>query len=180
MKRLISIAAIVLASVIFSGCLSYRVSPSARQVNVNDEFTVDVVLDRCLGPFEIGGQEVKYCSDADDIYGMAFDLNYDPALLEVMDVDVSSGSLSGATVRTGFRNSASENGKLVVGISKQGQTPGEEAGGLIATVTFRAKASGSTDLVFDDPHVIDSQGRFYVGWPTFQAGLHSGTVFVDP
>lgn len=180
MKKLISITAVMLISLLISGCLSYRVSPPSRQVNVDDVFTVDIVLDRCLGPFQIGGQEVKYCSDADDIYGMAFDLNYDPALLELVEVDVSSGALSGATVRTGFRNSASENGNLVIGISKQGQVPGEKAGGLIASVTFRAKASGTSDLVFDDPHIIDSLGRFYVGWPTYQAGLHSGTVFVDP
>jgi hypothetical protein len=180
MKKLSLISMLVLFSVFFSGCISYWIFPEDREVSANEEFTVDVVLDRCLGPFEVWGEEVSYCSDTSDVYGVAFDLNYDPALLEVMEVDVSKSVLSGATVRTGFRNSDVENGKLVVGISKQGQVSGETGEGLVATITFRAKAAGTTDLVFDDPHLIDSKGRFYVGWPTFQAGLHSGMVTVLP
>ncbi len=100
--------------------------------------------------------------------------------LELVEVDVSSSVLSGATSHIGFRNSDAENGKLMVGVSKQGQTSSQQGDGVLAVVTFRAKQTGTTDLVLKAPHLVDSQGEFYVGWPTYQAGLHHGFVSVSP
>jgi len=178
MKKVSLIMAIIFCSACLSGCLSFWVFPGETEVMQNEEFTVEVGLDRCLGPFEVMGKKVEYCSDASDVYGAAFDLNYDPSVLELVDVDVSSGVLSGATSRIGFRNSDTENGKLVVGVSQEGQTSGQQGAGVLAVVTFRAKQSGTTDLVLKDPHLVDSNGEFYVGWPTYQAGLHHGFVTV--
>jgi len=180
MKTRMILFAVLALSAFLTGCISYSVSPSDKSVNVNDDFSVDIELDNCLGPVEILGFTLGNCVDTGDVYGVAFDMNYDHTVLQLQGVDTSSSVLSDVSVTTGFRNSASENGKLVVGISKQGQVAGEEGRGIIATINFRAIAEGDTYLTFNDPHLLNSQGEFYIGWPLYMARLMEGFVSVAP
>jgi hypothetical protein len=166
----------VLSFALFAGCIQYVVDPNSVTANADDTFVVDVVIDHCWGPL----YDHWYCTATDDVYGAGFDLNYDPAVLEYQSIDLTDCVISGATVLTGFRNSGTDNGKLVVGISKSGQVAGEPASGIMASITFKAKAAGTTELSFADPHLVDSTGKFYVGWPIYFASLHKATVTVNP
>ncbi len=182
MKSRMIFIAVILCSAFLMACIRYSVSPPDKTVNLNDTFSVDIKLNNCLGPVEILGVTMpwEYCADTSDVYGVGFDLNYDDTIIEFQSVDISSSVLSGATVATGFRNSATENGNLVVGISKQGQVAGEEGKGIIATIEFQAIGAGDTDITFADPHLLNDQAESYVGWPFYWARLRKGSVEVSP
>jgi len=161
---------------LFAGCIKYEFDPAEISADKDDSFTVDIIVDHCWGSI----YEYRFCTATDDVYGVGFDLNYDPAVLEFQSISLSECVLSGATAVTGFRNSGADNGKLVVGISKSGQVGGEPGSGIMASITFKAKAAGQTELSFADPHLVDSAGQFYVGWPFYLATLNQASVTVNP
>lgn len=177
MKKHIIVLSLIIATILSSGCVVYMISPGEITAANNSTFTVDIALDHCVAiPFT-----KKYmCTDTNDVYGVAFDLNYDQNIIRFQSIDVSGGALSNVATKTGFRNSQTDNGKLVVGISKQGQVPGEQGQGRIATITFQAVSVGNTTLTFVDPHLIDSTGKFLVGWPFYAASLKKASVTIEP
>lgn len=172
-----SLLGLIMVTILTSGCIVYMIDPGEITANNSSTFTVDIVLDHCLPiPFT-----KKYmCTDTNDVYGVAFDLNYDPSVIRFQSIDVSGGVLSNVTATTGFRNSQTDNGKLVVGVSKQGQVPGEQGQGKVATITFQAVSAGNTTLTFVDPHLVDSTGKFLVGWPFYWASLKQASVTITP
>jgi len=173
------ITALALAGMLLlAGCVQYIASPSPINAHPNDTFTVSIALDHCIGPIPLVHSYI--CMDTSDVYGVGFDLQYDPAVIQFQSVDVSGSVLHSVAAKTGFRNSATDNGKLVVGVSKLGPVPGEEGQGLIATVTFKAVAPGATQINFADPHMVDSTGKFLIGWPWYAATLVPASVTVTP
>ena len=162
-----------------SACIKYTLAPESSAVAKDGTVQVQVGLDHCL-PFQFGGKPHSLCAGTDKVYGMGFDLDYDPAILEFQSLDLAGGALHNSTAVTAFRNSAVDNGQLVVGISKLGQVPGEPVQGMVATITFKAKEAGVTKLTFRDPQLLDSAGKYYVGWPYYSATLQKAQVTVSP
>jgi|GEM_PF-1744053 len=162
---------IILTCFLIMGCIEYELSPTEISVNNGNSFTVDVVIDRCITIPVVGAQ---FCTSTDDVYGVGFDLNYDSSKIRFQSITLTGGILEGDSVITAFRNSSTENGKLVVGISKNGQVSGEDVYGKIATISFQAVGAGSTEITFSDPHMLDSAGDPYVGlfkWAILKTGL---------
>ena len=164
---------------LLASCVYYEVVPAQDSLAVGETVRVDIYLHHCWH-FELFGKEVYKCKDTSDVYGVGFDLNYDSSILQYQDIDLSNSVLSGATAVVGFRNSSSDNGKLVVGVSKQGQVSGEPGEGIIATIILQANSSGTVELTLDDPYLLDNQGNFYVGWPFYWAGLRGSSITVNP
>lgn len=164
-----------LGVLLLAGCIQYSVAPSETTVHPSDSFTVDIQIGHCL---QVLGK--THCLDVGNYYGAGFDLNYDPEIIRFQNISVAGSVWSGTTAVTGFRNSSTDNGKLVVGISKQAQVAGQLTDGTIAIVTFQAIGAGSTRLDFADPHLVDNQGNILVGWPSYQAILQGSTVSVVP
>lgn len=179
MLKRVKVVGIFMVGIFFlSACIQYQLEPGEISVAQNNSFEVEVHLDNCI---EVPFFEVKiYCKDVSDIYGVGFDLNYDSNVIRFQGISLTGSVLSGATAVTGFRNSGTDNGKLVVGISKQGQVSGEPGAGKIATITFQAVSEGTTELNFADPHLVDSTGKFLVGWPWYWASLGKASVSVSP
>ena len=172
-----SLLGLIMVTILLSGCVVYIIDPGEITANNNGTFTVDIVLDQCVPiPFT----RKFMCTDTNDVYGVAFDLNYDSNVINFQSIDVSGGVLANVTATTGFRNSPTDNGKLVVGISKQGRVPGEQGQGKVATITFKAVSAGNTTLTFVDPHLVDSTGKFLVGWPLYAASLKQASVTIAP
>jgi len=162
---------------LLASCVYYEVVPAQDSLAVGETVRVDIYLHHCRH-FNLFGKKVYRCKDTSDVYGAGFDLYYD--LLSYQQTDLSNSVLSGATAAVGFRNSSTENGKLVVGVSRQGQVAGEPGEGIIATIIFRANNSGTTELTLDDPYLVDSQGNFYVGWPLYWIGLRGASITINP
>lgn len=115
------------------------VAPSQSALAVGATLTVDVVL----------------ASQAADLYGAAFDLSYDPRVLEFQSAQQTSRFLSGAKSYFEFKNG--QPGTLVVGISKEGAVPGDAGQGPLARFVFVAKGAGRTSLALGDVALLTSQ-----------------------
>jgi hypothetical protein len=88
---------------------------------------------------------VRANSLSDSIYGAAFDLTFDPALLTYVaytagDFFEKSGAVTYAV--------ATRSDRLIVGVS--GQKPGASGAGAVVTFHFKAKASGSSATTFEN------------------------------
>ena len=178
-KKLL-VLALGMVFIALQGCApQYTISPADTTAAKDATFNIDIGLDHCVD-IKIGRRHRFFCGDTSDVYGVAFDLNYDPAVVQFQSISVAGSVLSGTAAVTGFRNSAVDNGKLVVGISKSGQVAGESGQGKVATITFKALAAGSTQLTFKDPHLVNSSGKFLVGWPWYAATLQKANVTVTP
>jgi len=176
-KRMILAAS--MGWLLLSGCIQYTLAPENSTVAKDGVVQVQVGLDHCLR-LQVGKKMRNFCAGTNDVYGLGFDLNYDPVILEFQSLDLQGSALRNSTAITAFRNSTGDNGKLVVGISKIGPVSGELVQGLVATVIFKAKAEGSTELTFRDPQLLDSAGKYYVGWPFYNARLQKAQVTVTP
>lgn len=175
----LSVLALGLVFLALQACTpQYIIQPTNTTVAKDATFTVDIGLDHCVD-MNVGSRHHFFCGDTSDVYGVAFDLDYDPAVIQFQSISVAGSVLSGTAAVTGFRNSGVENGKLVVGISKSGQVAGESGQGKVATITFKATAIGSTPITFKDPHLVNSAGKFLVGWPWYAATLQKANVTVQ-
>ncbi|OHB08434.1 MAG: hypothetical protein A3I19_00115 [Candidatus Zambryskibacteria bacterium RIFCSPLOWO2_02_FULL_38_13] len=133
-KNIFIIAAFILPSIASAATLS--VSPSSQSISVGDIFSVTVNLDT-QGAF-IDGVDLRY-------------LNYNPALLEMQDSNVSSGiqivpgSLMPATLANSVDTAL---GRITF---SQVTAGGNKYKGLgtLATITFKALAAGNARLTFN-------------------------------
>ncbi len=176
--RVAKLVMVLTTSLLMIGCFSYNLDPDTKSVANTQTFTVDVNFSHCL---VVPLLERTICKDGVNFYGTGFDLNYDPAKIHFQSISVSGSVWSGTSAVTAFRNSVTDNGKLVVGISKQGQVAGETADGKIATVTFQAVGAGSTDITFGDLQLVDGSGNFLLGWRNFAfVNANKSAVTVTP
>jgi hypothetical protein len=113
-------------------------SPTSTSIGVNQNFNVNINL-------ATGGNTI----DGVDIYSLRFN----PAILQVVDsnvsfggVQIAPGSLMNNTVINTVNNSA---GTIQFSQSTPGGTSYSEAGGVLATITFRGIASGMSSVDFD-------------------------------
>ncbi len=95
--------------------------------------------------------------NVNDLYGVAFDLWYDPSIIGLQSIDNTRGLLSSAQVTSSFRNSVS--GKLVIALSLEGSSQGVTGKGNILTLSFLANSPGTTSITVNDVFVYDSSGN---------------------
>ncbi|WP_300461122.1 cohesin domain-containing protein [Desulfobacula sp.] len=124
---------------------------------VGGEFRVDIMIE-----------------GVSDLYGMAFDLVYDPTSLEVMDAEptkdgiqpkVTEGTLlnSNGTDTTLLKASLEDNlpGNLVIGLTRSGDVSGvaSPAETVFLSVYFRPKKIGTDQLALRNTGVIGAQNQ---------------------
>jgi len=89
-----------------------------------------------------------------DLYGVAFDLQYPANLLQLTQVTqgplLSPGTLEQSPTATG---------NVVIGVSRLGVVPGVSGAGVIALVEFKPIASGSGVFSFSRNAALDSGGK---------------------
>lgn len=178
MKNLSQAIFIILGLGFLTSCIQYNISPPSRTVQTNQTFTMDISIDSCLRIPVF--KRRAFCADTSDVYGVGFDLNYNSSIITYQGISLTGCVLSNVTSLTGFRNSSNDNGKLVVGVSKQGQVSGQSGQGKIATITFKALAQGNTTITVADPHLISSQGKSLLGRPFSWVRLGQASISVVP
>lgn len=109
-----------------AGAQSISLTPSAKTVEINGEFTLSVRVE-----------------DVTTLFGISLELQYDGALLEVKDVTL--GDLLGQDVI--FFDMPGD-GSISVAISRKAGADGVTGSGVIASITFKAKAEGQTRVSF--------------------------------
>ncbi len=88
-----------------------------------------------------------------DLYGVAFDLQYPANLLQLTGV-TSGPLLSGGT----FQQSQTS-GNVILGVSRLGAVPGVSDAGVIATLQFKTLVSGTGLFSFSRNTALDSTGK---------------------
>lgn len=93
-----------------------------------------------------------------DLYGVAFDLEYPSNLLRFESSTNPSGFLGSDGTPVSFVSSLSRDGLLVVGYTRLGQVSGANGSGLLARIRFTAIATGSGTIRFSRNSAYSSQG----------------------
>ena len=119
-----------------------RIEPAEAVVGPGDTFTVEVVIE-----------------EARDLGGFQFDLVYDPAIVQVKEVDLGGflGSTGRSVVPVGPKVE-DEAGRMPFGAISFGSGPGPSGMGTLAAITLEARGEGSTVLDLRDVQVLDTGG----------------------
>jgi len=88
----------------------------------------------------------------DDLYGVAFDLQY-PANLLQLTAATQGDLLAGGT----FQQSSTATGNVVIGVSRLGIVSGVSGAGVIARLEFKPLLSGTGVLSFSRNAALDSK-----------------------
>lgn len=98
-------------------------------------------------------------TDTDGVYAAAFDVTYDPSMASY--VAFTPGSLlEQAGHSPTYQVNASSPGRVVVGVSRNGNVPAVDAMGTnnhLISLTFRVRQAGSAPLTFGSPALYDGQ-----------------------
>ena len=86
--------------------------------------------------------------DAQELFGIAFEVTYDASLLEL--VSVSAGSALGGDV---LFFEESDLGRISVAVTKKRGAAALTGSGTVASLRFRAVGAGRSNLSFDQPGV---------------------------
>ena len=104
----------------------------------------------------LGGQ-----TTSSNIYGLKFDLVFDPSVVQFEPPAVEGGFLKqdGASTIMQVGPDPGNPGRLIVAITRQGAVGGLQATGAdqtVITLLFRGVATGSTTITFENAAVVDS------------------------
>lgn len=125
-----------------------RIEPAASSVEAGQTVAVSVVIE-----------------GVSDLFGAEFHLQFNPAYLEVVDADPGK---DGVQIQDGdflnpeitAQNQVDNNaGTVDYAISQMSPTEPVNGSGTVATITFIAKAAGTSDVTFTDVLLSDSTGR---------------------
>jgi len=176
-------------------------TPSSRSVLVNGDgvmdinFTISVFILK-LNPVSasingVGGstQVAVVAEMAAGVISARFTIAFDPTLVQVTTIKTSgSGYLftdDGANVIPGEASIDNTNGKVIIGVlgQKQGFT-GANGDGILATITFTSKRTGSGTLVFVNDNELDLYIGIYdenaaSGFKEMTAPTQNGTITVQ-
>ena len=123
------------------------IDPASSEVPINGEVTVDIRV-----------------GDVTDLFGIQLELSFDPSIVEVVDVDdvkngiqIDPGScpLSDFVVANGADNFS---GTIQYAASSLAPTPPCSPGGIVASITFRGLAEGTSPVAFVSWLLSDPDG----------------------
>ncbi len=154
--RLITLGILVLSSFFYTtaalaqGESWIRLSPEKINAKVGKEFTIDVVVE-----------------SAPKIYGVDVQLVYDPAVLEVVDMD---GEIDGTQIAPGdfldqeqsysLQNQVdSQTGTIDFAATLLNPAPEAEGDGVLCEITFRAIADGNAELSLSEGSFGTTKGE---------------------
>jgi hypothetical protein len=106
-----------------------------------------------------------------DLYGIAFDLNFPAQVLRFESI-AEGPFLGTGGVATSAQGAEAGAGTVVVGVTRLGAVSGASGSGVIATLRFTALAAGEGALSFEDNAAIDPEGA------TLDLTWRAGTVRV--
>jgi general secretion pathway protein D len=101
----------------------------ASDVSLGDGFDVDVVVDEVRG-----------------LYAVPLMVLYDPVRLNVLSVTEGDFLRKGGNATSFMSSPDAANGKIVIGLSRQGDLPGEDGSGRLLTIRFQAISRGAAPV----------------------------------
>ncbi len=150
-------------SSVAAGATVVRFDLPTKPVAAGSVFTVEVELDNVTG---LVGAEVQ--------------ISYDPTVLEVQDGDPNKAGLQvalGSFFKPDFvaqNLTDPEQGKIGFAAIQLSPNQPVSGSGILATITFRAKAGGSSPLIFNTVKLADKNGK------PIDHMVQNGQVIVNP
>jgi len=146
------------ASTIMSATIS--VEPSYQKVSPGEMFSMNISID----------------PKGEEIYGAQYELNFDPAILQVVEQTkgdfLTQDGASSIEVTNKFNNTA---GRVEYGETRMGVENGVTGTGVLASITFRVVgATGGTDLILSNVTLSDPTAQ-----PIPGVGVNNGAVTVE-
>jgi len=126
----------------------FRLEPAMAQVEVGETVSVHVTVENAI-----------------NLYGAEVHLTFDPALLEVVDADPG---LPGVQIQAGTfpspdltaQNSVGQAaGKIDFAVAQMSRREPVSGSGILATITFRGKATGTSPLAFANAALFTRDGE---------------------
>ena len=124
-----------------------RLQPATAQLSVGGTFPIQVVVE-----------------NVNDLSSALVNLDYDPSVLEVVDADPST---EGVQIELGpflspdyvdLNQANLDLGYIDFQFGQDPLTPAAEGSGVIATITFRGRAAGTSPITFSDLFLTDTTG----------------------
>jgi len=135
-----------------------QIAPTTSSVHRDQTFDVEVRIE-----------------NAADLGGYEFSMDFDPDVVQVLDVE--DASFLGSTGRTVFTAGPHiDNGTLTFGAFSLGDQPGPDRDGTLATITLKAVGIGDSPLALHDAIVLNLTAD---EWKTLDL-VEDGTVTVYP
>jgi hypothetical protein len=110
-----------------------------------------------------GGSATVFVLDVEarevtDLYGISFVLNYPNSLLSFRRGSATEGPFLGGS-RTELIVKQRSPGELTVGLSRINEVPGVSGSGLLLSLEFETRSSGSGSMSLTDEAAVDSVGQ---------------------
>jgi len=165
--RLLSFVALVVAlfgapsGLVLAADPVVKISPAASTISVDQIVVVTVTVE-----------------DVTSLFGAEFHLTFDASLVEVVDADVGTDGVQigiGDFLAADFiaQNVADNtNGKIDFGVSQMAPHGAVSGSGTLATISFKGKGSGTSNVSFTNVLLADSGGG------QIAASAENGTVTV--
>ena len=124
-----------------------RFAPSSTNLSVGQTVAVNIQVDSVTG-----------------LAGLDILMSFNPAVLEVPDADPATAGVQvalGSFLTPGFvlKNEVdTAQGKINIAFVQRAPTPPVSGSGVLATVTFKAKANGTSALTFNRASLSDANG----------------------
>lgn len=161
-----------MAALAFSGCRGKE--ESSNENLPPPQLTAKVLFNLSSGNYSQGTiftrtVEIK---DTQGVFFAAFDLTYDPAVIEFIDAmegtflnkNGSNPTAFHATLQNGTQ------GRIVIGMTRLGQIGDVSGSGTLLTLSFRAVGAGTTTLAFSNPKGFKNMGNQDVVIETWENG----------
>ena len=94
-----------------------------------------------------------------DLYGVSFVLEYPTDLLSFRKGSANEGAFLNGSFDTELLVRQRSSGELTVGISRIGEEPGATGSGLLLTLEFDTRNSGTGTLTLSEEAAVDSFGQ---------------------
>ena len=137
----------ILIALILSGCGSGSSNKSNPQSKV-----LLTLASNTVNPGDTFSRTVKVQNIGGTFYA-AFDMTYDPEVIEYLDATEGTFLNRNGTDATSFQAALQDGkqGRITIGMTRLGPIGNVSGDGTLLTLTFRAVGPGSTSLAFADP-----------------------------
>jgi len=141
-----------------------RSKRNRQQTNSQQEVSAEqqaLVQMDVVSPTVVAGEQVTLAVRIDDARSVAsvpFHIVFDPGFLEFVGVTEGSFLRQDGQPTALLAAPTSDRGRIVVGLSRLGDSPGMSGSGPLCSLTFRARAYGSTTVRFERAKVVTDGG----------------------
>lgn len=154
-RRATRLAALCFAALLVQACGDQSAGNSSTTPQPTRPTVALSTPANAVSPGDVFASSVEVYQLGDTFYA-AFDVTYDPGVLEFQGASdgtfLNNGGLDGTLFQAALQNG--NPGRVTVGMSRVARVRGVSGGGTLLNLRFKALRAGTTTLAFADPRAI--------------------------